>query len=475
MTTFQQIRSELVRKHNAAVLRQQAAFKAKKALAADRRALGAASGEDVRRYRDLDAQVAEGALEARHLGEQLAAWDAQAADQAAWETRSRQVHDVDLRPPSPRAYDQVARIGYEPRVYSAHTDPTGRSFLIDVGRNALHNDPSASERLARHMAEERVERTEWFAQVRAAGDATTGAFAGLTVPQYLTDLYAPQISTLRPFADACTHKYDLPPEGMALDISRITTGSSVALQANELDPVSSTSLDDTLLTVPVQTIAGQQRVSRQAVERGTGVEGVVLQDLMRKYAVTLDNTLLNQATTGLAAVAQTVTFTSATPDIPGFLGAIGKANSLLEQALMGVAVPTHLVVHSRRWHWMSSQTSTAWPVVSGQAVPPQSTAAMITSEYGPAVRAVLPNGLKVVVDNNVSTAGGQDDAFVVAADESMWLAETPNAPLQIRAEQPAAPNLGILYVLYGYMAYWSRYTNPASRLTGTGMAAPAGY
>jgi hypothetical protein len=73
-----------------------------------------------------------------------------------------------------------------------------------------------------------------------------------------------------------------------------------ALQASE-NTASETNIDDTLLTLNVQTNAGQQTLSRQAIERGTGVEAVVMDDLFRRYHTNLDSTLLNQASTGLAA------------------------------------------------------------------------------------------------------------------------------------------------------------------------------
>src|SRR5262249_19766176 len=149
------------------------------------------------------------------------------------------------------------------------------------------------------------------------GDATTGSFAGLTVPQYLTDLYAPATAALRPLADNC-NPHPLPPQGMAIDISRITTGTSAALQANELDPVSSQSIDDTLLTIPVQTAAGQQKVSRQALDRGAAVEDVTMQDLFNRVATVLDSTIINQASTGISAAAQNVTYTSASPTAAEF-------------------------------------------------------------------------------------------------------------------------------------------------------------
>src|SRR6266702_1380463 len=98
----------------------------------------------------------------------------------------------------------------------------------------------AADRLARHMSEEQVERGQYLE--RAAG---TGAFAGLTVPQYLTDLYAPATAALRPFADIC-NRHELPAQGMTVNISRITTATSVALQASENAAVSETNIDDSL-------------------------------------------------------------------------------------------------------------------------------------------------------------------------------------------------------------------------------------
>lgn len=375
------------------------------------------------------------------------------------------------------AYDQVARIGSEPRQYSRQSDPYGRQFIMDVARQFTSNDAHASQRLARHMAEERVERMAGQLE-RAAGDTTTGNFAGLTVPQYLTDLYAPAIAGLRPFADVCNH-HPLPPNGMAIDISRITTATSAALQANELDPASATTLDDTLLTIPVQTIAGQQRMSRQAIDRGTGTEDVTMQDLFSRYATVLDATLITQAVTGLSAVATSVAFVSASPTgallYPKILGAC----SGVEAALLAMGSPDYAVMHSRRWYWLASQMSSTWPMINTMAPGTMEQynigALDAGSSYNSGVRGRLPVGLSVVVDNNIGTtlgAGTEDELYVVPSREChLW--EEPNAPLYIRAEQPSAANLGVLLVVYGYMAYtFGRYANAMQKVNGTGMIAP---
>jgi len=369
------------------------------------------------------------------------------------------------------AYDQVARISSEPRTYHRGSDRKGSQFLGDVARQFLTRDPDSIDRLTRHMQEERIERGQYLQ--RAAG---TGAFTGLVVPQYLTDMYAPAVAAMRPFADICNH-HDLPTEGMTVNISRITTASSVALQATENTAVSETDMDDTLLTENVQTASGQQTLSRQAIERGTGIEEVTLGDLFRRYATTLDNTLINQATTGLAAVATTTTYTDATPTVGELYPKLLGAAAGVEAALLGQAVPSHVIMHSRRWYWMQSQVGPNWPTIQQPGIDPQSAGANNAVKYGSGSRGVLPNGMQAVVDNNLGTAGGtgtNEDAIYVVPQDECHLWEDPNAPVYIRADQPKAASLGVLLVLYGYFAYsFRRFPAGMQSITGSGLQTPS--
>ena len=383
------------------------------------------------------------------------------------EAKQKEVRTTETRRPS---YDQVARVGQEERTYRKDQDPLGKTFLMDVSRQFLFQDVEASHRLSQHMREERVERAEYMQ--RAVG---TGAFAGLTVPQYLTDLYAPATAALRPFADIC-NRHPLPDSGMSVNISRVTTSSSAAVQASENSAVSETNMDDTLLTVNVQTAAGQQTVSRQAIDRGTGIEDVTMQDLFNRVATTIDSTLINQATNGLTNVATATTYTDATPTGAELYPKILGAAAGVEAALLAMGNPTHAVMHSRRWYWLSSQMSSTWPLINWSGIPTQAGGvADPKSSYGSGPRGVLPSGLQVIVDNNVGTtlgAGTEDELYVVPASEChLW--EDPNAPLFIRAEQPAAASLGVLLVAYSYFAYtFGRYANGMGKVSGTGMIAP---
>jgi len=367
------------------------------------------------------------------------------------------------------AYDQVARVGAEERTYRPDQDRRGSSFERDVAA-AFLGDYEARDRLGRHMQEERVERGDQLQ--RAAG---TGAFSGLVVPQYLTDLYAPAAAARRPFADAI-RGHDLPAQGMTVNLSRITTATSVALQASENSAVSETDIDDTLMTINVQTNAGQQTLSRQAIERGAGVEPVVLDDLFRRYATTLDSTLLNQATNGLTNVATAVAYTDATPTATEFYPKILEGLSGVEAALLDQASGENIaVMHSRRWYWMQNALSSTWPLISQPGIAAQMSGVNLGTTYGSGVRGTLPNGTPVVVDNNIATNYGagtnEDEVYLVDRNEChLW--EDPNAPMYIRAEQPKLANLGVLMVVYGYFAYThARYTQ-ARKIGGTGLVTP---
>jgi hypothetical protein len=374
------------------------------------------------------------------------------------------------------AYDRVARVGAEERTYNRGNDRKGSQFVRDITQQFLYRNMEAEQRLLRHMQEERVERSQYL--TRAAG---TGAFAGLTVPQYLTDMYAPAVAALRPFADACNH-HDLPSDGMTVNISRITTATSAALQASENTAVSETNIDDTLLTENVQTAAGQQTLSRQAIDRGTGVEEIVMDDLFRRYATALDSTLINTATTGLAAVSASQTYTTPVT-APGTYSQIIGAAATVETTLLGWAQPDLVVMHPRRWYKLLSAVGPNWPMIYGTnpADPVQASGMNSGLGYAKGIRGTLANGMRVCVDANVSTVclataltGGTQDQIYVVPSQECHLWEDPQAPVFIRAEQPAAASLGVLLVLYGYFAYtFRRFTNATVNINGAALVPPA--
>ena len=394
-----------------------------------------------------DADVASALSEATSLDdsiqhhEQLEARSAEAA-------QLREVRGITEK--------SVTVVKSEPRTYHAKSEA---SFLADAYSSQFNNDFQAKERLSRHMMEESVER-------RAV---TSAAFTGLVVPQYLTDLVAPVRRAGRPLADVANHM-PLPDSGLTLSISRITTGSSTAVQT-EGSAVSETNMDDTQLDVTVKTIGGQQTVSRQAIERGTGVDGIVMKDLVSSYNTVLDGLLTADL---LANAGQSVTYTDASPTVaelyPKLLDAVQKVQTNYYGG------PNLIVMHPRRLAWfMAALDSQNRPLVVPAPVAMNPIGAGDGAPvYGNSGYAIA--GIPILTDANVTTGNGSgtnEDAIFVTNTNEIHLWEQANQPLMLRFDQPNAASLNILVVVYGYIAHTvSRYANAHAKIIGTGLVTP---
>ena len=400
--------------------------------------------------------------ESRSLDAKIEKLSAQAAADAKVAEARKAVADVVT--PKTSGIKVVA----EARTYTAES---GNSFVRDAFNAQLRGDFAASERLARHMKEESVERR----------DVDTGNFTGLVVPQYLVDLAAPLARAGRPTADFATNKMPLPAAGMTLNISRMTTGTSTAVQETQNTSVSETDADDTLLTVDVRTIAGQQDLSRQVIERGTGVDSFVIADLIRSWHTTLDAQIIkgtgsNGQIKGIrASGGNAVTFTATTPTVALLYPKLADA---LQQVQSNVfTTPTHWIMHPRRLAFLLAATDTTGrPVVVPTANGPMNAAGVGAgvADYGNSGYQLL--GLPIITDANVGTTYGaatnQDEIYVVTAGEShLW--EQPGSPFTLRYDATGAGNLTIKTVVYGYAAYSAgRYPTAASIISGTGLSAP---
>jgi HK97 family phage major capsid protein len=365
------------------------------------------------------------------------------------EARSKEAAEV-------RKHTAVVEVKSEARTYEKHSP---NNFLADAFAAQFNGDFEARERLARHMNEERVERR----------DVTSANFAGLVVPQYLTDLAAPLARAGRPVADAA-RKHPLPASGLTISISKITTGTSTAAQT-EGASVSETNMDDTKLDISIGTIAGQQTVSRQALERGTGVDMIVMNDLIASYHTTLDSAVVAEL---LSSAGQSVTYTDASPSVaelyPKLMDAIQKVQTTF------YAGPNAIIMHPRRLAFiMAALDTTNRPLV----VPAPRNQNGIASgngavQYGNSGYEIA--GLPVITDANVSVAQGagtNEDTIFVGSLQELHLWEDAGAPMFLRFDQPKAAELDVLAVVYGYSAYTAnRYPNAWAKIGGTGLVTP---
>jgi HK97 family phage major capsid protein len=351
----------------------------------------------------------------------------------------------------------ITTVKSEARTYAA---ASSNSFLVDAFNAQFRGDASASERLARHMSEERVERR----------DVTSANFAGLVVPQYLIDLAAPYARAGRPVADAA-RKHQLPDAGLTLSISKVTTGSSVDTQS-EGASVSETNMDDTKLDISVVTIAGQQTVSRQALERGTGVDMIVMGDLISAYHTKLDSNVVAEL---LASAGQTVTYTDASPTVAELYPKLADAIQKVQTTFY--AGPNAIIMHPRRLAFLlAALDTTNRPLV----VPAQRSqngvgAGAGAPVYGNSGYEIM--GLPIITDANVSVAQGSgtnQDTIYVGNLQELHLWEQGNGePMYLRFDQPKAAELDVLAVVYGYAAYTAnRYANAWAQINGTGLVTP---
>jgi HK97 family phage major capsid protein len=397
---------------------------------------------------DEDKTIASKLDEIRDLDEQIKRHE---------ELEARQAKAAEVRAET-KIDTAVSVVKSEPRTYHKESR---NSFLADAYNAQFNGDYEARERLARHMNEEKVERR----------DVTSANFAGLVVPQYLTDLAAPYARAGRPVADAA-RKHPLPAQGLTISISKVTTGSGVAAQT-EGSAVQETNMDDTKLDISVTTYAGQQNVSRQALERGTGIESLVMADLVSAYHTTLDAAVVAEL---FSSAGQAVTYTDASPTVaelyPKLLDAVQKVQTTF------FAGPNAIIMHPRRLAWvLAALDSSNRPLAVPSAAGPFNATAVGSGsvQYGNSGYAIA--GLPVITDANVATNKGagtdQDTIYVGNLQELHLWEEGDGSPMMLRFEQPKGAELDVTMIVYGYSAVTAnRYPNAWAQINGTGLVAP---
>ncbi len=150
----------------------------------------------------IQATLDRAAEEARDLSEvELANVEALNLEIKKLDERIEQMSDIEIR--NQKAADLAAKVdaNIEPKKEAraggfivtsealTYSERPNNDFLTDALKAQFKTDGEASARIARHQQEMAIEK-------RAVG---TSNFAGLVVPQYLVDLYAPLARAGRPF------------------------------------------------------------------------------------------------------------------------------------------------------------------------------------------------------------------------------------------------------------------------------------
>jgi HK97 family phage major capsid protein len=407
-------------------------------------------GELTTRAKDLDARIA----------------DLREIQIANLEAAKLRAEVASTEKPESAAVNRI-EVKHEPLTYRA--DEKDFSFFQDAYAAQFLSDAGAAARLARHQNEMRVEMR----------DSGSSNFAGLVVPQYLTGLAAPFLRAGRNTCDVA-RQAPLPDAGLTVNISRVTTGSSVAAQNGDNGAVTEADPDDTLLTVNVRTYAGMVDVSRQAIERGTGVEQLLAADLVSAYNTALNSAVINGAgtsgthlgilqTSGIGDVDVDDASPTGYETFQQIVKAIGTVTAARYKS------PDVIIMHPRRWAYISGSLDSSNRPLAGVE---GSTATNVVAlgnpgAYGQAAGTIA--GIPVVVDAGIPTnlgAGTNEDNIIVACREDLLLWEGAGQPLMVRYDSVGSGTLTVRMVVFGYSAFTAgRYPAGICKIQGTLLSA----
>lgn len=417
---------------------------------------------------DLDADATD-ALQERFTAAETAAETARETYDAA-KARAERLELARAQAPIPVVPDTPESPRVEVRSDEAvyRPDRPEASFFADLYEDARgHGDAHA--RLERHQAQ-MAERYDL--------NSTDGTGGNYVPPIYLQDEFVALARAGRPFANA-VRGMALPPKTDSINIPAMASGTAVAAQA-DLGSVQETDATDSLITVPVRTIAGQQDFSRQLFDRSTpGIDQIVGADLEAAYATGLDVQTISGSGTapnarGILNVSGiiSVTFTSGSPTVPLLYPKV--ADAIQQIHTNRFLSPTAVVMHPRRWAWiLAALDSSNRPLVTPYA--PQNAAGLLERVGAENVVGGI-HGLPVIVDSSIPTnlgAGTNEDRIIVTRLEDLYLFED-SSPYGATYYEVLSQNLAIRVQRWGYFAFTGeRYPKATAVISGTGLVTPA--
>lgn len=356
------------------------------------------------------------------------------------------------------------------------------SFLRDLyyaTSRMAQNHPDAATRIQRYRETHQAQAPVIL------NDGTTSSYAGLVPPQYLVEEFAPIARAGRPFLNALTAR-PLPAVGTTFTIPKGRTGTRIDVQATQ--NASLTERDYTVedLTIPLVTIFGGVDTSRQSIERGVGVDDLLMQDLMEEYAVKIDTQAFTAdgtngqhygmiSTTGVTRNAITTTYAV------GQWKQIAKAISDIHG--LRHFPPNLIAMHPRRASFFQSATDTNLGrplIVPSQRYGPNNVGGLLNLASGEAIIGEM-HGLPVLVDANIpttlsydATVGATTDPIFVTRVPDLRLWEDDPMPTGFYFEEVLGHQLTVRLVAYGYSAFSAgRYPQATRVLAGSGLGEPS--
>ncbi|MEH0552575.1 phage major capsid protein [Streptomyces sp. B21-101] len=454
------------------IARREHAAKDREQLLASRKAITDLAEEEAREdlLPEEDAEFRELTAQVKAKDDELRQFDERIAELSEEDERNRTVTAGALA--VKRAQARVQNVT-ESRTYERGN---GRSYLQDLARVQLRMDAdgNAEERLRRH-AQDVVSDPEYRDLNRTDGN---GGYA--VPPLWLMSQFVDLARAGRAYANLVMGQ-PLPGGTDSINIPKVATGTTTAIQATDNGAVSETDLTDTFINAPVKTIAGQQDVAIQLLDQSpVSFDEVVFRDLTADYSTKLDLQVISGSgntgqVTGVRSTSsiETVTYTTATPTVAQLYSKV--ADAVQRVHTLRFMPPTAIVMHPRRWAYLLAATdSNGRPLVTPSAGNPQNNVATLGAVAAEQVVGQM-HGLPVVTDPNMPTtlgAGTNQDVIHVIRASDLILYESG-----IRSRVLPEVGSGTLTVrlqVYGYLAFTAaRYPKSIVEIGGTGLVAPS--
>jgi len=326
---------------------------------------------------------------------------------------------------------------------------------------------------------------------RVNPNRTDGQGGYLVPPLWLMDELITVLRSGRVIANR-VRQIPLPEGTDSINIPKLATGTTTAIQTADGAGVSSTDATDTSVSAGVKTVAGQQDVSIQLIEQSPlSLDAILFEDLIKDYNKKLDVQVLsgsnaNGEVQGLYSSAgaslwtnyNQVTYTDASPTAAEMFLPLAAALSKIEQTRFDLE-STEFFMHSRRWFWMAgSVDGNGRPIVLPQSFGRFNSIAESAGGKVPGYKGELALGFSAFTDPNITTtdtAGGgtlQDIIIALNTNDAMLFEG------QIRQRtlpEVLSGTLQVRFQIYNYVAFLLRYAQALAIISGSGMAAPAGF
>jgi hypothetical protein len=310
--------------------------------------------------------------------------------------------------------------------------------------------PSAAEVLAAyHIGGDTYNKvTDAFKQAQrrgqtalqaAAGDIVTGDTPGLLNLNVLGPLFQ-DLNFVRPVVTAFGARAMPASPSRQFIRPTITTHTSAAVQTNQLDAVSATTMVIASNTVTKQTVAGQVTLSQQDIDfTDPAALQLVLNDLAGEVMIKTDDIAADALVAGKTASGSTWTVTAADPTTL-ISSLYDAAREIAEDSNY---FPTHLCVSPDVWELLGRQTDADKRPLFGYNANGMMTTNSIGNVSGMQYTSMNVLGLTVVVDNNFASG-----TMLVVYAPGFEVYEQQRGLMSV--EVPST--LGRTFSYYGYFA-----------------------